>query len=405
MILLTFLESFASMMVQRGVYFFCRHRLGFSDVENLWLALVFGATYVVGALSSHPLAVRLREKPLLIGTLAAQLVLHVLLGIWASPGAVFVSVGLLGWLNGCKWPLVESYASAGHDPRHTAHAVGRFNLSWAMAGPVALVAAGPLIAFRANALFLAGAAVNVVALGLVCLLPTHPPYLPLDHPDRPGERQILRMRALLVSSRWLMLLSYTLMRILDPLLPRVMADLGVSVRWATGLVGLMDLARLATFAALQWYHGWHGRLSPLVLGLVCLPGGFGLMVFAPDLAAVVGLNAGVVSLVLGEVAFGAAAGITYYAALYYAMVVRNAAVDAGGGHEAMIGSGFVLGPTAWLAGMALTPVVHSQVLGTLAGLSPVLLLCGAGAAWAVYRARGVMFGRPAGGQSEPPREA
>ena len=87
----------------------------------------------------------------------------------------------------------------------------------------------------------------------------------------------------------------------------------------------------------------------------------------------------------GEVAFGLAAGLTHYAALYYAMVVKNASVDAGGAHEGLIGLGFTAGPAAGLAGRALVP--GSYVLGTLAGIGPLLAVCTAGAVWSLVGIR------------------
>ena len=43
LLLLTLLESFATVLIERGVYFYTYNRLGFTDVENLWMALGFGA--------------------------------------------------------------------------------------------------------------------------------------------------------------------------------------------------------------------------------------------------------------------------------------------------------------------------------------------------------------------------
>lgn len=71
-----------------------------------------------------------------------------------------------------------------------------------------------------------------------------------------------------------------------------------------------------------------------------MPLGFGAIVFGSSLYTVV----------LGEVGFGVLAGVTYYAALYYALVVKNASMDAGGAHEGLIGLGLVRGPGVGLVG-------------------------------------------------------
>jgi hypothetical protein len=69
--------------------------------------------------------------------------------------------------------------------------------------------------------------------------------------------------------------------------------------------------------------------------------------------------------------FGACSGLLYTAALYYALWLKNAAVEAGGAHEGLIGLGFVLGPLAGIVAQALEPVVGGKVGATLASLSPL----------------------------------
>ena len=51
---------------------------------------------------------------------------------------------------------------------------------------------------------------------------------------------------------------------------------------------------------------------------------------------------------LNQLVLGAGIGSAYAAALYYAMEVGDAQVDAGGAHEAMIGIGYMGGPLAAL---------------------------------------------------------
>ena len=46
-LLLSFLESFGTILLERAIYFFAQERLGYSETENLALALCFGATYTL----------------------------------------------------------------------------------------------------------------------------------------------------------------------------------------------------------------------------------------------------------------------------------------------------------------------------------------------------------------------
>lgn len=392
LLLLTFLESFATTLVERGVYFFAHDRLGFAGTTNLWLALAFGVTYFAGAMASHPLAMRFGEKRLAVFGIVAQLVVHVLLAAWyATPEmairhgglVLFIGSTLLGAFNGLKWPVVESFVSAGLTPARTMRVIGRFNVSWAASVPLGLVAAGPLIASRfAGGIFALAAVMNVAALWLLRPFPARPVHLPHDHPERPPAGQMLRLRALLTASRWQMLVSYSSMWIVAALMPQVFEQLAVPVAWATAMAGLLDVFRLAAFAGLQVYRGWHDRAAPLIGVLLGLPAGFVLVLSAASLPAVLA----------GELIFGLAAGLTYYMALYYAMVVKNASVDAGGAHEGLIGMGFAVGPALGLAAgaagrhAALAPLVVAWPFGAYAvGAAPLFAVCAAGAILAAVR--------------------
>ncbi len=92
-----------------------------------------------------------------------------------------------------------------------------------------------------------------------------------------------------------------------------------------------------------------------------------------------------VTVLAGLVIAGFGAGMTYFASLYYAMVVKNASVEAGGGHESFIGLGFVLGPIAGLLGETLTGATSSEALGTALGIGPFLLICCAAGLVALVR--------------------
>jgi MFS family permease len=362
---LTFIESLATILVERGSYFFCHDRLGFSDAENLALALAFGVAYALGAITSHPVSKRLGERRLLTIAVIAQLLASAVMAWLPSPAVLFAGMTFSGLLNGQKWPVVESYVTAGRTPLKTARILGYFNLSWAVAVPVALVLAGPLIEWRSWGLFALAGALNVVTLGLVATLPSRCAHLPNDHPERPRPEQALRLGRLMYASRMIMLVSYSSMWILAALMPRIFADLGYSTSQSTALSATLDITRLAAFAILGAWAGWHGRRYPLIIAMPILAGGFSMVIFGTSLPMVLG----------GELMFGAAAGIIYFAALYYAIVVKNASVEAGAGHEGLIGSGFALGPIAGLIGVALEPHIGSRVAGILLGVAPIFCVC------------------------------
>jgi hypothetical protein len=378
-LVLSFFESFGTILLERGIYFFSHERLGYSDAENLALAAGFGIAYTAGASLSHGLSRRLGDRTALALTLIGLLALHAWLGV--SPGGFMLPFGFcaVGLVEGAKWPIVESYVGAGLEPGEQLGAVGRFNVSWASAVPLALGLTGPIIAWgHAGALFALAAVVNAISIAFLPALPRHAPHLDGAHPSRPLGSALERYRGLLASSRWAMLSSYALLFLLAPLLPEVFQRLGCGVGEATLWAAILDTVRLATFASLALIPLWHGRLSPLLLGTLGLPLGFCAILLGGSLWVVL----------LGEIVFGMLAGITYYAALYYALVVKNAAVDAGGTHEGLIGLGLVLGPLLGLAGQFAARAGGSYVAGILLGALPLVLACWFGSLRSLARVRG-----------------
>jgi len=361
-----FIESFATVCVEGGMWFLTREAWGFSAVANLWLALIFGTCYVIGSQMSHRLACRMGEKKLLVSTLAAQAIVHAAIGIWLGPVSIYIGVGLLGTVHGAKWPVIESYVSAGHTPAMTAKAVGRFNVAWSAALPLALIPAGSIIAVWAPGLLLLPAALNLISLVLVLPLESSPIHLPDDHPERLPAGRLRRYQALMGWARWQMLGCYAAMWVLMALLPHVFGRLGFTVRTATVLAAVLHVMRLVTFATLQRYSGWRNRALPLAIVIVTLPTSFFMALFGPNVAVVV----------CGEILFGWTAGMAYTAALYYGMVVGNASVGAGGKHEGLIGLGFTIGPAAGLIGSF---VVGSAAGGMVLGIAPLFAVCAAGA--------------------------
>jgi predicted MFS family arabinose efflux permease len=365
----TFTESLATILLQRGLYFYTTSVLGFNETENLWLAFVQGLAYAAGALLSHPATARLGERRTALMALAALAALHGFLVLDSTTLAVTLTFPVIGLLQGIKWPIIESFASGGRGPRELLRLVGRYNVTWALAVPVALALSGWLIdRGERTALFALAALLNVFALFFVLEWPPQPGRLEQDHPERPDQLTLTRYDSLVSSARWTMVGSYTLLFLLAPLMPSLLGRHGLEVGHSTLAAALLDVMRLGAFAVLGFNARWQGRSWPLAITGVALPLGFFMVLIGPNLATVLA----------GEVLFGAAAGVAYYASLYYALLVKNASVDAGGAHEGLIGLGFALGPLAGLAGQALT-FGGGGSGALLATISPIAALCLIGA--------------------------
>lgn len=387
----TFLQSVACVLLQRGVFFFTHDRLGFSEWANLWLAAAGGLAYVVGALPSHRVARVLGERRAMIGIVTLQMAAVAGLRWVSDPYLLTGLFVVFSLLNAMAWPIAESYAAAGRSPAEASRSVGFFNMAWGTAVPVAVLMAGSIIAATGPGLFLVSVALSGLSIIAALWLPARPPHHPDDHPDRPDARSLARLRALTSASRWSMVGSYALLSVLASIMPNRLADLGLSVAAATALFCCLDASRAVTFVVMQRTTGWHHRRAVLLAGVLLLPIGFVLTARADGPAMAIG----------GEIVFGVAAGVIYYAALYYAMVASNAAVESGGAHEALIGSGFAVGPVLAGLGKYIAPVVGGAGLGVMIGVSPLVLGLSIGALWQLARAGPRASGPGAGAPGRP----
>ncbi len=369
LVILAFAQNLTLILVGEGAYFYTHHALQFTNTQNLLLALGRGACFVAAALSSHALSRRLGERRQMYLGMAGQAVCYLMIYTDPADASVLV-VGMVGYnlFAGLKWPVIESYFSAGTTPRETLKAVGWFNLSWSASAPIGMMLAGPIISIRPALLFALSAGVDLMCMSLLPKLEAKPAHLELDHPQRPPAEQLGRYAALLASSRWSMMISYALFYMISPLLPSILDPLAGSIVLATLCAASLHVARFVVFVAMRQAPGWHGRAGVAVGAIVGLPIGFVMIITAQSLTAVI----------VGQLIFGAASGLCYYAALYYAMVIKNSSVSASGKHEATIGSGLIVGPVVGLAAMQ---------VAAMAVYSPFLLVGAAISAWPLRRLR------------------
>ena len=376
---LTFVQSFATILLERGLYFYTEDVLHFSRTANLSLALLFGLLYATGAVLSHRITRRRGERPTLSAAVAGLALLNLTLALRPSPVALWLGFAGIAFLEGLKWPVIESYVTAGTTPARAMAVLGRFNIAWSSAIPLGLFVAGPLIASASpTSLFWLAAALHTVSLLPIRTLPPHPAHLDAQHPERPPAAGLARYRALMASARWSLLGACAMLFLLAPLMPAIFTGrLGFDVRWAAGLSALIDVMRLAAFALLGALPFWRGRTYPLALAAILLPLGFAAVLFGPTLATVVA----------GQLLFGLATGTVYYAAIYHAMVLHNASVQAGGQHEALIGLGFALGPAVGLAGLWLNRILGNETLGMTLVLAPLITACVVAAVLPLWKLR------------------
>lgn len=348
---IAFLGSVGTGVFTNGIFFMTKHAYGFSVVQNYWLGLVLGLTYSVAALAAGPLLSRLARRKLATRTvlfwnlLAMAVVCLVPIavreaGFHEHRWPIWLLILVYSPLTGMHWPLIESFLSGGRTGASLRSAVGRFNIVWSSALVVGMWGVGPLIEDAAMAIGLLGI-VHLLTIPMLRYLRPDPGR----HLDDAHEPHPPIYNQLLVVFRFLLPTSYIVSTALTPFLPAALTRLEVSSHWQTPMAATWMAARFGTFVLLERWHGWHGRWYPAVGGVGFLLSGFALAVLAPQLGTVAGISA----ILLGLAAFGIGMATIYSGALYYAMEVGRAEVQAGGIHEALIGIGYTVGPLCGLA--------------------------------------------------------
>jgi hypothetical protein len=364
--LFSFLNSMGTGLVTNGIFFITSSAYGFSSVANLWLGVALGVTYVGAALFAGPgvRAVRRRfpslsTRAVLVALMAAMAVLAslpALAGLWEPvPGpigiaSVWVLVVCYSPLTGVLWPVVESFLSGGRREVELRSAVGMWNFTWSSALVLGALFLGSMVESYAAIALLAVALVHLGGCGVLTAFGREPgEHLDSGHHEHPAV-----YRKLLVTFRILLPVSYIVLSALSPLLPSVMRQLEVPVGWQPVLAAAWLLPRSLGFLMMERWQGWHGRWShPVISGALVIVG-FGIAVLSPQIASG---GAGIAVLAGGLATFGLGQAMVYSAAIYYALEVGNAEVDAGGMHEALIGVGYTVGPLCGLAAVVGAPLV------------------------------------------------
>ncbi len=362
---LTWANSLGSGVLWSGVPFVTEREYGFTERENLLLALAESVIYLVVALASGPVLRRMgtrfgvTPRAWMTAVLCVQGLSSLL--VLAGPAGTVAAACILSAVGAALWPVVESYVSSGRHGGEMRRSIAVFNVTWMSATAGSLLLMAPLVAVgHASWSLLAMLPVSACSLVLLRWFPA----APATHADEHAHAHIApQYPYLLRATRFVVPTSYVLISVLGPVLPFIMRDLAMDDAWKTPLASVWMVARVLTVVVLGTLHFWHGRWATLAAALLLLGGGFAAVAFAP----------GIPMLLVGLAAFGAGHGVVYFAGLYYAMAVGGAEVDAGGRFEALIGAGYVVGPLAGLVAGATAGGLVGATLGAAAiGLVPAV---------------------------------
>jgi hypothetical protein len=279
-------------------------------------------------------------RGLLVGCIVLQGVAYLLPLVFRGQWVIWTAACVVNGLAAIAWPLIEAYVTAGRHGPAMRSAIARFNLVWMPAVAVPMIAMAPILDTHGR--WAIGALVLSNAAALVAL-PGFRPRPSTHDADEASAHVPPVYPRLLQSARVLLPVSYVVTSAMSPILPYRFEQLGVEVWWETPSTATWMIVRVLAVIVMWRLPFWHGRWGTLLLGAIATVMGFALVVLAPTLAV----------MLAGFAVLGVGLGMIYYAALYYAMAVGRAAVEAGGTHEALIGCGYAVGPLAGLLGAAL----------------------------------------------------
>jgi predicted MFS family arabinose efflux permease len=369
------------------IYFFLRDRFGFGNEQNLWVSALYGFVYIFAAWQCGKFAQRKGFITSLKVGFAGLTIMMIVGGLMDSVAGILCA--LVGYTIVLLfiWPALEALVSENESRAGVQHNVGVYNCTWALAGAVAYFVGGKLYdhwqhtaVFWVPAGMFAGQFLIAVWLGKrvegrgsweggdqtvkevagqMLAAQTQPEEAASHQPVSP--KTFLKMAWL--ANPFAYVAIYTVMAVM----PGVANKLNLSPT-KVGLFGsVWWFGRLATFALLWQWRGWHYRFRWLLASFVMLVGSFLLLLLASQLWLVV----------VAQVFFGFATGLIYYSSLFYSMDVGGETQGEHGGlHEAAIGMGVFAGPAVGAAALRFVSGVPNAgvwavgvlLVGGLAGL-------------------------------------
>jgi predicted MFS family arabinose efflux permease len=162
--------------------------------------------------------------------------------------------------------------------------------------------------------------------------------------------------------------AYVAVNTVFAVMPGIAQKLGLSASQIGLFCSVWLFARLAAFATLWQWTGWHYRFRWLLTSFLMLIAAFAAILLADELWIVI----------VAQLFFGVATGLIYYSSLFYSMDAGEAQAEHGGMHEAAIGTGIFAGPAVG----AVSLHYFSQYVNAGTWAVSGLLCCGlAGLIW------------------------
>jgi MFS family permease len=379
------LNAFATAYYFYYLFFLMEARFGYGNLENLLLSAANGFIYMFAAWFGGRFAQRFgyyRALRVGFGTMAITLTAGSIVGSLAGQ---WIVMGL--WTIGMcfTWPTLEALVSEGETLRTLPRRIGVYNLTWAGSSAVAYFFGGAMLEQLGDAsLFLVPAGLHVAQLGLVEWLeragrrmepakPVHDLGAPLEVPS---GRYARKRAANFLRMAWLANpFAYVAINTIIAVIPGLARRHELTPMWAGFFCSIWFFARVAAFAVLWLWPGWHYRFRWFMGAYAVLLVSFAVILLAPSMWPVM----------LAQVGFGLAVGLVYYSSLFYSMDVGETKGEHGGIHEAAIGAGIFGGPAVGAGALALFPAYATAGAWAVAGLLVLGAVALAGIRWRGWR--------------------
>lgn len=393
------LNAFATTYYFNYLFFYTQWRFQFNSAHNLWLGAFSGFVYIFCSWQAGKFAQRFGYHLAL--RLGFSILALALLAGWRT-ASMWGQIGvLLAWTVGLcfTWPTLEALVSEGESALGVQRMVGIYNIVWAGGSALAYFLGGLLMkTLGMSSLFLFPMAIHLGQLVLLAWLHYHSPgpspsaglshrevvrdngaagsASPTQDPgsgEAPGHPVLTKpspatAKAFLRMAWLANPFAYIAINTVIAIIPTLAKRLELSLAMAGVFCSIWYFARLFAFVWLWQWPRWHYRFSWLMGAYLSLLVSFLVLLLVPHLAFVI----------VAQIVFGLAAGLTYYSSLFYSMDVGDTKGEHGGFHEAALGIGLCLGPAIAASALQLLPQVPNSGAWAV-GL--VLTLGAAGIGW------------------------
>lgn len=331
------------------IFFLFRDRHGFGNLGNLGVAALMGLVIAVASWRSGKLAQRRGCIRTMISGLLGMIV-ALTFGAFFSSLPVQLAV-MVVWAASqfMVWPALEALVTEGESGASRANIVGIYSVVWAACSALSYFFGGGLFEWLGSgSIFWLPPGLHLLQIAVLwgfarghreasVILPQRPPAVAASLPVRHGPSPQSFQRMAWIANPFACVAAFTLLA----MIPELARRMGLSTTVAGWFCSIWFFARLAAFVVMWQWAGWHYRFRWLLAGYLLLIMGFATVLTAD----------GLLWLGVGQVAFGLAVGLLYYASLFYSMDVGDARAEQGGIHEAMMGAGNFVGPG--VAGLSL----------------------------------------------------